>query len=115
MDSAAPGPPTVAPIEGLVQAFVTNGNVRRIKAGAPGTRPVFRRVHGGAHGTFTIRPSAKADFGIGIFAHDVLPAWVRFSSDTSANGPDLGAECGIGIKLFLPNPATPTQDFLLQN
>lgn len=37
---------------------------------------------------------------VGLFAHERLEAWMRFSSDTGPTDPDLGSMCGIGLKLF---------------
>ncbi|MDO8629889.1 MAG: LodA/GoxA family CTQ-dependent oxidase, partial [Phycisphaerales bacterium] len=107
--------------ERLVELFVDLVQKQRIAAGQrPAERPVFRKLHGAAHGRLEVRPDLPADRRVGVFAHPVLQAWVRFSSDTSPTTPDLATTLGIGIKLFgVPNPKLlgtgDTADFILQN
>jgi hypothetical protein len=92
--------------------------------GVPAQRPVFRRMHGVAHGTFVIRPDLPESLRVGVFARkSKYPVWVRFSSDVQPGTPDLRGTCGIAIKLFgvegqkvmAPDQDASTQDFLLQN
>lgn len=116
------GNPSVDPIAGLVDQFVTSYQVPRILKGErPALRAVFRRFHGAAHGTFAVQPDLPAELRVGLFAHDTFPAWVRFSADTVPGGPDVGQMNGIGIKLFgvpgrkLLEPDAATHDFVLQN
>lgn len=112
------------PIAALKAMFVDLVMGRRISAGQdPALRPVFLKPHGVARGTFTIRPDLPEELRVGLFRHESLAAWVRFSSDTLPNRPDLRTTVGIGIKLFgvpgtklLEHETTATtHDFLLQN
>jgi hypothetical protein len=58
---------------------------------------------------------------VGVFAHDELTCWMRFSSDTSPTSPDLQSTLGVGLKLFgVPGEKAfggegDTADFILQN
>ncbi|GEO37876.1 hypothetical protein SAE02_20240 [Skermanella aerolata] len=86
----------------LDQMFIAMGQMKRIALGqTPAERAVFRKLHGAAHGRLEMRkdrPEALKE--IGVFAKDVLPAWVRFSSDTTPTSPDLGSTLGIGLKVW---------------
>jgi hypothetical protein len=113
------------PIEGIKTAFVDQFMESQIATGeVPVTRPVFRRVHGVAHGTFVVRPDLPEELRVGVFAQKPeYPVWVRFSSDVQPGTPDYKGTCGIGIKLFgvegrkvmEPDQDAATQDFILQN
>jgi len=122
------------PIDKLQVMFVNMLQMKRMADGdAPARRPVFLKLHGGAHGEFVIRKDLDTDEAerlgplVGVFRGDRFPAWVRFSSDTVPGSPDLRTTCGIAIKLFgvdgervdlpsnLPEAERTTQDFLLQN
>jgi len=102
--------------------FVGIAQQRRIKLGqVPAERPVFRKLHGVAHGELRMLPNVPADLKVGVFSHDRLTTWVRFSSDTAPTSPDLEATVGIGIKAFgVPGAkalgeAGDTADFIMQN
>ena len=106
--------------ERLVEMFVGIAQQKRIALGQrPAERPVFRKLHGVVHARFEMAPDRP--FRVGVFAYDVLDAWVRFSSDTSPTSPDLGSTLGIGIKVFgVPGPKAyggdgNTADFVMQN
>jgi hypothetical protein len=87
--------------ERLVEMFVGMVQKKRIALGQnPAERPVFRKLHGVAHARLEMLPRLPAGLKVGIFAHDRLDAWIRFSSDTSPMSPDLQSTLGIGIKLF---------------
>ncbi|WP_224367630.1 LodA/GoxA family CTQ-dependent oxidase [Hyalangium versicolor] len=113
------------PVEGLKQMFVDYAQGKRIASGeVPAQRPVFRRMHGVAHGTFRVRQDLPESLRVGVFAQkQEYPVWVRFSSDVQSNTPDLRGTCGIAIKLFgvegrkvmTPDQDALTHDFLLQN
>jgi L-lysine epsilon oxidase-like protein len=109
------------PIGKLKQMFVDIVQTRRIEQGQnPARRPVFLKPHGVAHGRFEMRRDLPGNLKVGVFALKSLPAWVRFSSDTTSTSPDLKTTCGIGIKLFgVPGAKLlgdgETQDFILQN
>ncbi len=112
------------PVEALRQMFVDMVMGARIGGGQkPVERPVFRKPHGVAGGTFTVDPNLPEALRVGVFRGRQYPAWVRFSSDTSPMTPDLNATCGVGIKLFdvpgrkilPPNTDATTHDFVLQN
>ena len=112
------------PTERLIEMFVDMVQKKRIALGQkPAERPVFRKMHGAAHGTLRMVPDLPADLKVGVFAHAELPAWIRISSDTSPTSPDLRSTVGIGIKLFgVPGPKAfdvdgdgNTADFILQN
>ena len=102
--------------------FVRMTQEKRIRLGqTPAERSVFRKLHGVAHGRFEVSRSMDPRWRVGIFTHDTLEAWMRFSSDTLPTSPDLGSTLGIGIKLFgvpgsdgLGEPGN-TADFLMQN
>jgi hypothetical protein len=108
--------------ERLVEMFVGMVQKKRIALGQrPAERPVFRKLHGVAHARLEMRPDLPADLKVGIFAHEKLDAWVRFSSDASPTDADLNSTLGIGIKLFgvtEPNAlgeTGDTADFIMQN
>jgi hypothetical protein len=113
------------PIEGVKQLFVDQFQGSQIATGeVPATRPVFRRVHGVAHGTFVVRPDLPPELRVGVLAQkSEYPAWVRFSSDVQPGSPDYKGTVGIGIKLFgvegrklmEPDQDATTHDFILQN
>ncbi|MBV8526545.1 MAG: hypothetical protein JOY71_31280, partial [Acetobacteraceae bacterium] len=102
--------------------FVSIVQQNRIALGQrPAERPVFRKVHGVAHGRLEPVAQLDEDMRAGFLAHGNLTAWVRFSSDTSPNSPDLKTTVGIGIKLFgvpginaLGEDGT-TADLIMQN
>lgn len=106
----------------LTEMFVDMGQARRIRMGQkPAERAVFRKLHGTAHGRLERLESMPQEWRAGIFAHERLDAWVRFSSDTAPMSPDLGSTLGIGIKLFgVPGEnalgeAGDTADLIMQN
>ncbi len=108
--------------ERLVEMFVDIAQRKRIELGQkPAERPVFRKLHGVAHARLEMAPDIPERFKVGVFAHDRLDAWVRFSSDTSPTSPDLESTLGIGIKVFgVPGPKAfgghgDTADFIMQN
>jgi hypothetical protein len=110
------------PTERLVEMFVGIAQQKRINLGQmPAERPVFRKLHGVAHGQLRMLPNIPADLKVGVFGHDSLTAWVRFSSDTSPTSPDLQSTTGIGIKVFgVPGAKAfgdggDTADFIMQN
>ncbi|MEI9851671.1 MAG: hypothetical protein WDN24_13415 [Sphingomonas sp.] len=93
----APGTAT----ERLVEMFVEMGQAKRTRVDPPpAQRAVFRKLHGVAHGHLVRHPDIPREWCVGIFAHERLDAWMRFSSDTAPSSPDLGSTLGIGIKLF---------------
>ncbi len=107
--------------ERLTEMFV-GGQEKRIQLGqCPAERAVFRKLHGVASGRLVMEKNIPAKLKVGVFAHDSLDAWVRFSSDTTPTSPDLGSTVGIGIKLFgVPGPKAlgdegDTADFIMQN
>jgi hypothetical protein len=106
----------------LTEMFVDMGQARRIRMGQrPAERAVFRKLHGAAHGRLERLDSMPRAWRVGIFAHEQLEAWMRFSSDTSPMSPDLGSTLGIGLKLFgVPgmnalNEDGDTADLIMQN
>ncbi len=108
--------------ERLIEMFVGISQQKRIKLGQkPAERPVFRKLHGAAHGHLEMLADIPDDLKVGVFAHTRLAAWVRFSSDTSPTSPDLESTLGVGIKVFgVPGPKAwggeaDTADFVLQN
>jgi hypothetical protein len=113
------------PVEGVKILFVDQFQGSQIATGeVPATRPVFRRTHGVAHGTFVVRPDLPEELRVGVFAQKgEYPAWVRFSSDVQPGTSDYKGTVGIGIKLFgvegpkvmEPDQDATTQDFILQN
>ncbi|MCK9796572.1 LodA/GoxA family CTQ-dependent oxidase [Pseudomonas sp. MAFF 302030] len=113
--------PEQAP-ERLTEMFVDIVQKKRIDLGQhPAERAVFRKLHGVAHGRLEMCKDIPDELKVGVFAHQSLQAWVRFSSDTTPTSPDLGSTLGIGIKLFgVPGPKAlgddgDTADFIMQN
>ncbi|KGF68954.1 hypothetical protein LL06_13525 [Hoeflea sp. BAL378] len=87
--------------ERLVEMFVEMGQARRTRVDPPpAERAVFRKLHGVAHGYLERHADMPEHLRVGIFAHERLTAWMRFSSDTAPMAPDLGSTLGIGLKLF---------------
>jgi hypothetical protein len=108
--------------ERLIEMFVEMVQKKRIALGQkPAQRPVFRKLHGTAHARLEMLPDMPPDMKVGIFAHEKLDAWLRFSSDTSPTDPDLQSTLGIGIKLYgVPGPNAlgeigDTADIIMQN
>lgn len=106
----------------LTEMFVGIAQAKRIKLGQrPAERAVFRKLHGVAHGRLVMDKNIPKELRVGVFNHDCLDAWVRFSSDTAPTSPDLKATTGIGIKLFgVPGHNAlgedgNTADFIMQN
>lgn len=98
------------PTERLIEMFVRMTRERRIRLGqAPAERSVFRKLHGVAWGRFEVSRDLDPEPRVGIFAHDSLAAWMRFSSDTAPASADLGSTLGIGIKLFGVGPVDPAK------
>lgn len=125
-DQSPPIPPCfdcgTNPTERLIEMFVGIVQEKRIKLGQrPAERPVFRKLHGVVHGELRMRSDMPPELKVGVFAHEQLQAWIRFSSDTSPTSPDLASTLGVGIKVFgVPGPkafgeAGDTADFILQN
>jgi hypothetical protein len=110
------------PINRLIEMFVGIAQKKRIRLGqTPAERPVFRKLHGAAHGRLEMLKNLPADLKVGVFAHKTLDAWMRFSSDTSPTSPDLQSTVGIGLKVFgVPGEKAyggvgDTADFIMQN
>jgi hypothetical protein len=113
------------PVEGIKKMFVDIAQAGNIEGGeTPAQRPVFRRMHGVAHGTFVVNPDLPEELRVGVFGQKgEYPAWVRFSTDVQSGTPDLGGTCGVGIKLFgvggekvmEPDQDATTHDFTFQN
>ncbi len=108
--------------ERLTEMFIQMTQQRRIQLGQrPAERAVFRKLQGVAHGRLDVLPGIDESWRVGIFAHQQLSAWVRFSSDTSPMSPDLRTTVGVGIKLYgVPGPNAlgelgDTADLILQN
>ncbi len=108
--------------ERLVEMFIDIGQAGDIASKPPpAERSVFRKLHGVAHARLERRDDMPEAWRVGIFAHERLDAWCRFSSETAPGSPDLGSMCGIGIKLFgvagdnaLGEPGG-TADLIMQN
>lgn len=108
--------------ERLTEMFVDIGQARDTKLNPPpAQRAVFRKLHGVAHGWLERHDDIPEAWRVGIFAHERLEAWMRFSSDTGPTDPDLGSMCGIGLKLFGVNGPNAlgeegaTADLIMQN
>jgi hypothetical protein len=108
--------------ERLAELFVGVAQEGRIRNGQqPAERAVFRKLHGVAHGLLDVLPTIPPSLRVGIFEHQSLDAWVRFSSDTAPMSPDLTSTLGIGIKLFGVHGKTAlgdegnTADLIMQN
>jgi hypothetical protein len=106
----------------LVEMFVEIAQGKRTRNNPPpAQRAVFRKLHGVAHGRLERNPNVPEAWRVGIFAHERLEAWLRFSSDAAPTDPDLGTTLGIGIKLFgVPGEKAlgatgETADLILQN
>lgn len=105
----------------LEEMFVEMGQKTRIEKGQkPAERAVFRKQHGIAYGTFTVKKDIRPAFKVGIFAGDSYECAVRFSSDTTPTSPDLHSTLGLGLKLFgVPGPKLlgegTNADFIFQN
>jgi hypothetical protein len=85
----------------LDEMFVGLVQARRLALGQrPAERAVFRKLHGVVSGRLEMRPNLPPELKVGVFAKESLPAWVRFSSDTTPTAPDLGSTLGIGLKLW---------------
>lgn len=113
--------PEEAP-ERLTEMFVGIAQDRRIQLGQrPAERAVFRKLHGVASAEWVLQPNIPEALKVGIFTHERLQAWVRFSSDTTPTSPDLKSTLGVGIKLFgVPGVKAlgddgDTADFIMQN
>lgn len=113
--------PEQAP-ERLTEMFVGIAQEQRIRLGqTPAERAVFRKLHGTVCGQLEMQADIPPALKVGVFAHERLQAWVRFSSDTTPSSPDLKSTLGIGIKLFgVPGPKAlgedgDTADFIMQN
>jgi hypothetical protein len=106
----------------LVEMFVEIAQAKRTRNNPPpATRAVFRKLHGVAHGRFERLPDMPEAWRVGLFAHERLDAWMRFSSDAAPTDPDLGSTLGVGVKLFgvpgekaLGGPGD-TADLIMQN
>lgn len=110
------------PTNRLIEMFVDMVQKKRIRLGQkPAERPVFRKLHGVAHGRLQMLKDIPADLKVGVFAKKELTAWMRFSSDTSPTSPDLESTVGIGLKVFgVPGEKAfggegNTADFIMQN
>ncbi|SLN32396.1 L-lysine 6-oxidase [Roseovarius litorisediminis] len=109
------------PTERLEEMFVTLIQGERIRRGQnPALRTVFLKQHGVACGMFEPLEDLPEDMKVGVFGQGTMPCWVRFSSDTQPDSPDLHTTMGIGIKLFGVQGGTlmgaeDTADFILQN
>jgi len=91
----------VDPIGALKTLFVDLTMGPRIARGQkPVQRPVFRKTHGVAAGTFRMKADLPAELKVGIFALGELPMIARFSTDDSPLNQDAKATIGIGIKLL---------------
>ncbi|SHE65650.1 LodA/GoxA family CTQ-dependent oxidase [Pedobacter caeni] len=87
--------------ERLKEMFVEIGQKTRIEKGQmPAERAVFRKQHGIAYGTFTIKKDIDPKYKVGIFDGDVYECVARFSSDTGPTSPDIHSTLGLGLKLF---------------
>jgi hypothetical protein len=112
-------------VEGVKTMFVDIFQAGLIEKGeVPAERPVFRRMHGVAHGVFQVRPDLPEELRVGVFGQGPeFRAWVRFSSDVQPGDSDYQGTCGVGIKLFgvegekvmEPDQDATTADFLFQN
>ncbi|WP_158800161.1 hypothetical protein [Pedobacter sp. L105] len=123
-NSSAPLDCSTDPVACLKKMFIDMTMGPRINAGQnPVRRAVFLKPHGIAKADFIMMPGLPEKYRIGIFAHEKLEAWLRFSSDTLPGYADMKTTTGIGIKLFgipgeklLPgNEYADTADLLLQN
>ncbi len=106
----------------LNEMFIEIAQAKKIALGQrPAERAVFRKLHGAAWGKLVVREDLPAALKVGIFAKKQLPAWVRFSSDTTPTSPDLDSTLGIGVKIWgvdgknALGEVGDTADFILQN
>jgi hypothetical protein len=106
----------------LVEMFVEIAQAKRTRNNPPpAERAVFRKLHGVANGHLERHPNLPEAWRVGIFAHERLDAWIRFSSDAAPTDPDLGSTLGVGIKLFgVPGEKAfggsgETADLIMQN
>ena len=106
----------------LDEMFVAIVQARRLALGQrPAERAVFRKLHGVAQGRLEMLPNLPPALKVGVFAKQSLPAWIRFSSDTTPTSPDLGSTLGIGLKLWgVPGANAMDEegdvaDFIMQN
>lgn len=113
---------TDTPAQRLIEMFVDISQRGRIRLGQrPAERPVFRKLHGIAHGRLEMLPDLSAELKVGVFAKQSLNAWARFSSDTSPMSPDLRSTLGVGLKVFgVPGRNAldedgNTADFIMEN
>jgi catalase len=111
------------PAENLKQMFVDIVQKKRIDAGErPALRAVFHKLHGAARGVLRMRPDLPDPLRAGMFALGELPAWVRFSSDTSPRATDFKSTLGVAVKLFgvpgvklIDDSTATTMDLVMQN
>ncbi|GGL00325.1 LodA/GoxA family CTQ-dependent oxidase [Deinococcus radiotolerans] len=126
MDKELPVPPCFntpdTETQRLTEMFVQIGQARRTRTNPPpAERAVFRKLHGVAHGVLERHADLPEAWRQGLFAHERLDAWMRFSSDAAPTDPDLGSTLGIGLKLFgVPGQNAlgedgGTADLILQN
>lgn len=106
----------------LKEMFIDIDQAKRIALGqSPAERTVFRKLHGVASGQLVMEQTMPEALRVGVFAHDRLDAWMRFSSDATPTSPDLQSTVGIGLKLFgVPGETAlgedgNTADFIMQN
>ena len=105
----------------LKEMFVEMGQKTKIENGQnPAERAVFRKQHGVAYGTFTVKQDIDPAYRKGIFEADSYECVARFSSDTTPTSPDLHSTLGLGLKLFGVTGPTlmgegTTADFIFQN
>ncbi|RAJ08248.1 hypothetical protein LX64_00895 [Chitinophaga skermanii] len=96
---------------------------RALDGQCPVRRPVFSKQHGMVKATWERTPNLPIAKQVGVFKHERLDAWLRFSSDTKVGLGDLKSTIGLGIKLFgVPGEKllesehdALTADFILQN
>jgi hypothetical protein len=110
------------PTRRLDEMFVGMVQAKRLALGQrPAERAVFRKLHGVVHGTLEMLPNLPAELKVGVFARQSLPAWIRFSSDTTPSSPDLGSTLGIGLKVWGMDGRNAMEetgdvaDFIMQN
>lgn len=106
----------------LNEMFIEIAQAKKLALGQrPAERAVFRKLHGAAYGTLTMRDDLPKALQVGVFAKKQLTAWMRFSSDTAPTSPDLNSTLGIGLKLWgvdgvnAMGETGDTADFIMQN